>query len=99
MTSLVLRTLFLLLLLTPATGAMGQEVDWETTVGDEKKSNIHVHDGISEEEFVAMRTARDKTLSMPRLILPSVQVNMRAGELPPAEDNGVHYLKMPINVF
>ncbi|MEZ5983705.1 MAG: MBL fold metallo-hydrolase [Parvularculaceae bacterium] len=75
------------------------EYRWETTVGDEKKSNIHVHDGISEEEFVAMRTARDKTLSMPRLILPSVQVNMRAGELPPAEDNGVHYLKMPINVF
>lgn len=75
------------------------EYRWETTVGDEKKSNIHVHDGISEEEFVAMRTARDKTLSMPRLILPSVQVNMRAGELPPAEDNGVRYLKMPINVF
>lgn len=75
------------------------EYRWETTVGDEKKTNIHVHDGISEEEFVAMRTARDKTLSMPRLILPSVQVNMRAGELPPAEDNGVHYLKMPINVF
>ncbi|MCB9955489.1 MAG: MBL fold metallo-hydrolase [Caulobacterales bacterium] len=75
------------------------EYRWETTVGDEKKTNIHVHDGISEDEFVAMRTARDKTLSMPRLILPSVQVNMRAGELPPAEDNGVHYLKMPINVF
>ena len=75
------------------------EYRWETTVGEEKKSNIHVHEGVSEEEFVTMRTARDKTLSMPRLILPSVQVNMRAGELPPAENNGVHYLKMPINAF
>lgn len=75
------------------------EYRWETTVAEEKKSNIHVHDGVSEEEFVQMRSARDKTLSMPRLILPSVQVNMRAGELPPAEDNGVHYLKMPINAF
>ncbi|MEZ5891695.1 MAG: MBL fold metallo-hydrolase [Parvularculaceae bacterium] len=72
---------------------------FETTVAEEKAKNIHVHDGISEDEFVKMREARDKTLAMPRLILPSVQVNMRAGDLPPAESNGVSYLKMPINIF
>ncbi|MCB2062697.1 MAG: MBL fold metallo-hydrolase, partial [Novosphingobium sp.] len=59
--------------------------------------NIHARDGVSEDEFVAMREARDKTLDMPRLILPSVQVNMRAGHLPPADDNGVTYLKLPVN--
>ena len=75
------------------------EYRWETTVGEQKHSNIHVHAGISEEEFVAMRTARDKTLAMPRLILPSVQVNMRAGRLPDPEDNGVRYLKLPLNKF
>lgn len=68
-----------------------------TTVGDERQNNIHVHQGISEQEFVTMRTERDAGLSMPRLILPSVQVNMRAGELPPEEDNGVSYLKIPLN--
>lgn len=68
-----------------------------TTVGEEKASNIHVHDGVSEEEFVAMRRARDATLEMPRLILPSVQVNVRAGQLPPPEDNGVVYFKIPVN--
>lgn len=73
------------------------EYVWETTVEAERKSNIHAHDGISEDEFVAMREARDKTLDMPRLILPSVQVNMRAGHMPPADDNGVVYLKMPVN--
>ena len=67
----------------------------ETTVAAERQSNIHVREGISADEFVAMRTERDATLSMPTLILPSVQVNMRAGELPPAEDNGVRYLKIP----
>jgi glyoxylase-like metal-dependent hydrolase (beta-lactamase superfamily II) len=72
---------------------------WETTVGEQKKGNIHIHEGVSEEEFVAMRAGRDRTLSMPRLLLPSVQVNMRAGQLPPAESNGVHYLKMPVNQF
>lgn len=72
---------------------------WETTVEEQKKANIHIREGVSEEEFVAMRTARDKTLSMPRLLLPSVQVNMRAGHLPPAESNGVHYLKLPVNQF
>ncbi|MBY8823377.1 MBL fold metallo-hydrolase [Sphingomonas colocasiae] len=70
---------------------------WETTVEAEGKANVHIHEGISEDEFVAMREARDKTLAMPRLILPSVQVNMRAGHLPPAEDNGVTYLKIPVN--
>jgi len=72
---------------------------WETTVADEKAKNIHVHDGISEDDFVKMRSERDKTLSMPVLILPSVQVNMRAGELPPAEDNGVRYLKIPVDAL
>ena len=72
---------------------------WETTVGAERTSNVHVHDGVSEDEFVAMRNARDATLSMPKLILPSVQVNMRGGQMPPAEDNGVHYLKIPVNAL
>ncbi len=72
---------------------------WETTVAEERAHNVHVHDGISEDTFVAMRTARDATLKMPRLILPSVQVNMRAGRMPPVEDNGVAYLKVPLNVF
>ncbi len=75
----------------------GREMQYETTVGEQKVSNLHVHDGVSEDEFVAMRSAKDKTLSMPTLILPSVQVNMRAGELPPAEDNGVRYLKIPLD--
>jgi glyoxylase-like metal-dependent hydrolase (beta-lactamase superfamily II) len=72
---------------------------WETTIGDENSANVHVHRSVSEEDFVAMRTARDATLSMPKLILPAVQVNMRAGHLPPAEDNGVHYLKIPLNAL
>ncbi|MFP3343675.1 MBL fold metallo-hydrolase [Halomonas sp. SIMBA_159] len=71
----------------------------ETTVAEQRQANVHVHDGISEEEFVKMRTERDATLGMPRLIIPSVQVNMRAGELPPAEDNGQVYLKVPLNRF
>lgn len=73
------------------------EYVWETTVAAERAGNIHVHDGISEDEFVAMREARDATLAMPRLILPSVQVNMRAGHLPPPDDNGIVYLKLPVN--
>jgi len=72
---------------------------WETTIGEQKRNNVHVHEGISEAEFVAMRTARDATLDMPKLILPSVQVNMRAGQMPPAEDNGVRYLKIPVNAL
>ncbi len=72
---------------------------WETTVAEEREKNIHVRNGITEDEFVKMREARDKTLAMPRLILPSVQVNMRAGDMPPKEDNGVSYLKLPLNQF
>ena len=72
---------------------------WETTVAEERAKNIHVHDGVSEAEFVKMRTERDKTLAMPVLILPSVQVNMRAGLLPPPEDNGISYLKIPIDAL
>ncbi|MFK0278547.1 MBL fold metallo-hydrolase [Ensifer sp. NPDC090286] len=72
---------------------------WETTVGAQRSGNIHVREGVSEDEFDKMRTERDATLGMPKLILPSVQVNMRAGQLPPAEDNGVRYLKIPLNVL
>lgn len=77
----------------------GREVQWETTVADQRARNIHVHDGVSEADFVAMRTQRDATLEMPVLILPSVQVNIRAGELPPPEANGVRYLKIPLNAL
>lgn len=70
---------------------------WETTVAAEREGNIHAHDGITEDEFVQMREARDATLDMPRLILPAIQVNMRAGHMPPADDNGVTYLKIPVN--
>lgn len=70
-----------------------------TTVAEQKANNLHIHDGVDEDSFVAMRRARDATLKMPALILPSVQVNMRAGELPPAESNGVRYLKVPLNVL
>ena len=72
---------------------------WETTVAEQRAHNVHAHDGITEDEFVAMREKRDATLDMPRLILPSVQVNMRAGHLPEAEENGVHYLKIPRNAL
>lgn len=70
---------------------------WETTVAEQRRANIHAHDGITEDEFVAMRESRDRTLPVPRLILPSVQVNMRARHLPPPEGNGVSYLKLPVN--
>jgi len=70
---------------------------WETTVGDQRDHNVHVHSGISEEQFVTMRTARDATLSMPTLMLPAVQINMRGGHLPEPEDNGTRYLKLPLN--
>jgi glyoxylase-like metal-dependent hydrolase (beta-lactamase superfamily II) len=72
---------------------------WETTVGAQRAENVHVHDGIAEEAFVEMRTSRDKTLDLPHLILPSVQVNVRGGRLPPAEDNGTRYLKLPLDLF
>jgi glyoxylase-like metal-dependent hydrolase (beta-lactamase superfamily II) len=72
---------------------------WETTVGAQRTGNVHVHEGVGEDEFVAMRTQRDATLSMPKLILPSVQVNMRGGRLPEPEDNGTRYLKIPLNTI
>jgi glyoxylase-like metal-dependent hydrolase (beta-lactamase superfamily II) len=72
---------------------------WETTVKEERDWNVHVGRGVSEADFVKMRTARDKTLAMPRLILPSVQINMRAGEFPPPDSNGVRYLKLPLNAL
>ena len=76
-----------------------EEYLYETTIGAEREHNVHIHQGIDEEAFVAMRTARDATLGMPTLILPSVQINMRAGELPPAEDNGTRYLKIPLDLL
>lgn len=72
---------------------------WETTIGAEREDNVHVRDGIDEDAFVAMREARDQTLGMPRLILPSIQVNIRAGHLPEPEANGVSYLKLPLNLL
>jgi len=75
----------------------GRAVKWETSVGAQKHENIHVREGISEDEFVQMREARDATLGMPTLIMPSIQVNMRAGHMPPAEDNGDTYLKVPVS--
>ena len=77
----------------------GREIAWETTVAAQRAGNIHVKDGIAEAEFIAMRTGRDAKLSLPALLVPSVQVNMRAGALPPAEGNGIHYLKLPIGVL
>ena len=70
---------------------------WETTIGEERRGNVHVHESVGEAAFVALREARDRTLDMPRLILPSVQVNMRGGHLPEPEDNGVRYLKIPLD--
>lgn len=71
---------------------------WETTVGEERARNVHVHEGVSESDFVAMRTTRDASLAAPLLLLPSIQVNIRAGHFPPAEADGVHYLKVPIKL-
>lgn len=76
-----------------------EDYAWETTVAEERARNVHVRDGISEDEFVKMRTERDQTLDMPVLILPSVQVNMRAGQRPPPEENGVSYLKIPMDAL
>ena len=77
----------------------GREIRWETTVAEEKTNNIHVGGGKTREEFVAMRTPRDATLDMPKLILPSLQVNMRAGQLPPTDQDGRQFLKVPVNQF
>lgn len=79
--------------------AEGREPAWVATVAEQRAKNIHVHEGVTQAAFVSMRTARDKTLAMPTLILPAIQVNVRAGRLPPPEDNGVRYLKLPINLF
>lgn len=73
------------------------EFAWETTVGQQRRENVHVKDGVSEDEFVEMRTSRDATLAMPNLIMPSVQVNIRGGRFPEPEDNGVSYIKIPVN--
>ncbi len=78
-------------------GPNGRQIQWETSVAEERAHNIHVRDGVTEAEFVAMRTARDATLDMPRLIIPSIQVNMRAGDLPPPDAAGKRFLKVPIN--
>src|SRR3974390_1454326 len=70
---------------------------WRTTVAEERRANLHIHDGIGEKDFVAKRPARDRTLSVPTLLLPSIQVNIRAGQLPPPAADGRIYLKLPIN--
>jgi len=80
-------------------GPGGREIAWESTVGEQRASNKHVNDGIDEDTFVAMRTKRDAELAMPGLLLPSIQVNIRAGNLPEPEDNGVSYMKLPLNQF
>jgi glyoxylase-like metal-dependent hydrolase (beta-lactamase superfamily II) len=80
-------------------GPNGREIRWETTVADEKAHNIHVGSGKTRDEFIAMREARDKTLAMPNLIIPSLQVNIRAGDLPPADEEGDTFLKVPVNKF
>ena len=77
----------------------GREPRCVTTVGEQRRANVHVHAGVDESAFVGMREARDATLAMPQLILPSVQVNMRAGQMPPPEDNGITYLKVPVNAL
>jgi glyoxylase-like metal-dependent hydrolase (beta-lactamase superfamily II) len=71
---------------------------WETTVEEQRRNNVHIRDGVGEDEFVAMREARDAKLATPLLLMPSIQVNMRAGKLPPAEANGVHYIRIPVNI-
>ncbi len=77
----------------------GRDATWQSTVADQRAHNIHVHDGVTEDAFVELRTRRDATLEMPVLILPSVQINIRAGDFPPAEANGVTYLKIPVNAL
>ncbi|MBY0422488.1 MAG: MBL fold metallo-hydrolase, partial [Parvularculaceae bacterium] len=80
--------------------APGRDVyRWETTVAEQRRANVHIRDGVDEAAFVALRTSRDRTLSMPRLLLPSVQVNMRGGAMPPPETNGVRYMKLPIDIL
>ena len=80
-------------------GPNGRAITWETTVADERAHNLHVHDGITEDAFVVMRTERDATLAMPRLIIPSIQVNMRGGQMPEPEADGQRFLKVPLNTL
>jgi glyoxylase-like metal-dependent hydrolase (beta-lactamase superfamily II) len=80
-------------------GPNGRPYAWQTSVADERAGNIHIKDGVSEDQYVTMRTDRDRKLAVPVLLLPSVQVNMNGGRLPPPESNGVSYLKIPINAF
>lgn len=80
-------------------GPNGRDIQWETSVAEERQHNIHVKDGVSEDEFVAMREARDATLAMPKLIIPSLQVNMRAGQLPAKNEDGKTFLKVPVNAL
>ncbi|EGC35363.1 hydroxyacylglutathione hydrolase [Dictyostelium purpureum] len=75
----------------------GRTITFETTIGEQRKTNKHIKDSVSKEEFIKMRTERDATLKAPQLLLPSIQVNIRAGELPPKEDNGISYIKIPLN--
>jgi hypothetical protein len=75
----------------------GREIRWETTVAEERARNVHVHEGVTEDEFVRMRTSRDEKLSLPTLIIPAVQVNIRGGNLPEPDETGRRYLKVPIN--
>ena len=80
-------------------GPNGREIRWETTVAEERANNIHVRDGVDEDTLVAMREARDKTLGMPKIIIPSIQVNMRGGRLPQPEPGGQQFLKVPLNAL
>ena len=80
-------------------GPNGRDIRWETTVGEQRAHNIHVRDGVTEDEFVALRVARDKTLAMPKLIIPALQVNMRAGALPDPDESGTRFLKVPLDRF
>jgi hypothetical protein len=77
----------------------GRELRYVCTVDEQRQGNVHIKDGISRAEFIAMRTARDASLSLPALIVPAIQVNIRAGQLPDAENNGIVYLKTPVNTF
>jgi glyoxylase-like metal-dependent hydrolase (beta-lactamase superfamily II) len=78
-------------------GPNGRAIAWQTTVAEQRAKNIHVREGVAEAEFVKMRTERDRCLSVPQLLIPSIQINMRAGEMPPPEDNGISYIKVPLN--
>jgi hypothetical protein len=75
------------------------EFAWETSVAEQREKNVHIHDGVTEDEFVTFRKGRDAELGVPKLILPSIQINIRGGDFPAAEDNGTSYLKVPLNVL